>query len=302
MEFRQLQHFLVVAQELNFSKAAQKSYITQQALSKSIKILEKELGVSLFERLPRGLALTEYGHILLKHGHVITEELAETYTEIRQKKNINGQILAIAITAGVEDTFPLSIIFDFQSANHDHQLSTLLSNDTIIENMLIENKLDFAIVGAAGTSDQLEFFPLIRNDTLVVVHKDNPLSQRDSVSLEDLKDEVFLSSSADYNVTKQLLAVCGALGFIPHICHQAAGINFLLSLATTNQGIVLCPDHIEKKTFSESLKTLHLENDPHFYVIHIVQKKGIIMNPAAEKLQRHIIREIERREYNRLTS
>lgn len=302
MEFRQLQHFLVVAQELNFSKAAQKSYITQQALSKSIKILEKELGVSLFERLPRGLALTEYGQILLKHGHVITEELAETYTEIRQKKNINGQNLAIAITAGVEDTFPLSIIFDFQSANQDHQLSTLLSNDTIIENMLMENKLDFAIVGAAGTSNQLDFFPLIQNDTLVVVHKDNPLSQRDSVSLEDLKNEVFLSSSADYNVTKQLLAVCGALGFIPHICHQAAGINFLLSLAATNQGIVLCPDHIEKKTFSESLKTLRLENDPHFYVIHIVQKKGIIMNPAAEKLQRHIIREIERREYNRLTS
>ena len=64
MEFRQLQHFLVVAQELNFSKAAQKSYITQQALSKSIKILEKELGVPLFERLPRGLALTEYGTVL----------------------------------------------------------------------------------------------------------------------------------------------------------------------------------------------------------------------------------------------
>lgn len=116
MEFRQLQHFLVVAQELNFSKAAQKSYITQQALSKSIKILEKELGVPLFERLPRGLALTEYGSILLKHGHSIINELAETYTDIRQKKNANCQNLTIAMTAGVEDVFPLSIIFVFKKS------------------------------------------------------------------------------------------------------------------------------------------------------------------------------------------
>ncbi|HIZ06381.1 MAG TPA: LysR family transcriptional regulator [Candidatus Eubacterium avistercoris] len=298
MEFRQLQHFLVVAQELNFSKAAQKSYITQQALSKSIKILEKELGVPLFERLPRGLALTEYGSILLKHGHSIINELAETYTDIRQKKNANCQNLTIAMTAGVEDVFPLSIIFDFQKEHPEHQFSLLLNNDTVIETMLLDNKLDFAIVGAAGTCEQLEYFPLIHNDTMVIVHKDNPLSQLDSVSLEDLKNEIFLCSSSDYNVNKQLLTVCGALGFTPHICHQAAGIHFLLSLANTQQGIVLCPDH-SKNAIPKSLKILRLKNDPHFYVVHIARKKGMPLNPIAEKLQRHIIRRIEGMEYNK---
>ena len=292
MEFRQLQHFLVVAQELNFSKAAEKSYITQQALSKSIKLLEKELGVPLFERLSRGLALTEYGQILLTHGHTILEELAETYTDIRQKKNINGQNLTIAMTAGVEDTFPVSVIFDFQKAHPEHRLNTLLNNDTVIENMLLENKLDFAIVGAPGTSSQLEFYPLIRSDTRIIVHKDNPLSRRDSVSLEDLKDEIFLFSSTDYNVNKQLLTVCGALGFTPQICHQSAGIHFMLLLAEANQGIVFCPDHVERKPLPASLKVLRLENDPHFFFIHIAQRKAGSLTPIAEKLKCHIIHQV----------
>ena len=133
---------------------------------------------------------------------------------------------------------------------------------------------------------------------MVIVHKDNPLSQLDSVSLEDLKNEIFLCSSSDYNVNKQLLTVCGALGFTPHICHQAAGIHFLLSLANTQQGIVLCPDH-SKNAIPKSLKILRLKNDPHFYVVHIARKKGMPLNPIAEKLQRHIIRRIEGMEYNK---
>ena len=65
MELRQLQYFLMVAQEQSFAKAAKKTYVSQQALSKSVLSLEQELGVPLFERLPHGVELTEYGLTLL---------------------------------------------------------------------------------------------------------------------------------------------------------------------------------------------------------------------------------------------
>lgn len=293
MEFRQLQHFLVVAQELNFSKAAIKSYISQQALSKSIKTLEDELEVSLFERLPRGLALTEYGQILLKHSYKISEELLETYNDIRHKKNASNKNVVIALTAGVEDTFPLSIIFDYQENHPDIQLNTLINNDHAIEKMLLEDKVDFALVGAVGNSDQFEYFPLIKSQTRVIVHRDNPLSQREIVSLDDLKDETFLFSSTEYNVNKHLLTICGALGFTPKICHQSAGIGFWLFLASEKQGIILAPDTVDYRPIPDTLKVLKLENDPYLFFIHIAQKKNAALTKGAENFKRHILNNIK---------
>lgn len=288
MEFRQLQHFIVVAQTLNFTKAAKQSFISQQALSKSIRMLEEELGVPLFERLPRGLALTEYGQILLSYGYEISESIFRAHSEIQLKKYASSLNIAIALTAGVEDTFPIHILFEYQKKHPEYQLTTMLNNDRIIEQMLEKESLDFAIVGARGDTDNIEYTPLIKSSTYVLVNRKNPLSQKDLLCLEDLKNEKFLFSSTDYNVNKQFLSTCQLLGFTPNICHNSAGIKFMLLLAIENQGILFATDNIVSASIDPSLKAIPLANDPYFFHIHIAIKKGKKLSLAAKELLDYI--------------
>ena len=166
MEFRQLQHFLVVAQELSFTRAAEKAYVSQQALSKSVIALEKELGVTLFERLPRGLELTPYGQLLLKRSYHISTLINETITDIHNMDEAYSTNIRLAITAGVEDTFPVSILFRFQREHPQYRINTIIHNDRLIEDRLIAEQLELGLMGARGDTVRLDFYPLIRSETI----------------------------------------------------------------------------------------------------------------------------------------
>src|SRR5215467_11595025 len=98
MDLRQLEYFLRVAQRRNISLAAAELSITQPSLTKSIKLLEKELGVRLFDRLARGVELTDYGRALLRHAEAIGVQIADASSEITALRS--GNFGAVSVGAG----------------------------------------------------------------------------------------------------------------------------------------------------------------------------------------------------------
>ncbi|MEM7569992.1 MAG: LysR family transcriptional regulator, partial [Pseudomonadota bacterium] len=83
MELRQLRHFMAVAECGTFSKASEQLHLTQPALTRSIQTLEESLGTALFERQPRGVTLTQAGQNLLRHAHLVVNQLAAAKEEVR---------------------------------------------------------------------------------------------------------------------------------------------------------------------------------------------------------------------------
>jgi LysR family transcriptional regulator of gallate degradation len=98
MDLRQLEYFLRVAQRRNISIAAAELNITQPSLTKSIKLLEKNLGVRLFERLARGVELTDYGQTLLRHAEAVHVQIGDAGQELAALRS--GSFGAVAIGAG----------------------------------------------------------------------------------------------------------------------------------------------------------------------------------------------------------
>src|SRR5215469_4705109 len=98
MDFRQLEYFLRVAQRKNISLAAADLNIAQPTLTKSIKLLEDRLGVKLFERLPRGVALTPFGQTLLRHAEAVHVQIRDAGQEIAAQRS--GTVGTVAIGAG----------------------------------------------------------------------------------------------------------------------------------------------------------------------------------------------------------
>lgn len=289
MEFRQLQHFLVVAQELSFTRAAEKAYVSQQALSKSVIALEKELGVTLFERLPRGLELTPCGQLLLKRSYHISTLINETITDIHNMDEEYSTNIRLAITAGVEDTFPVSILFRFQREHPHYRISTIIHNDRLIEERLIAEQLELGLMGARGDTVRLDFYPLIRSKTRVVMHRDNPLSIQESVRLDELRYEKFLFASSDFYSNNRLLAICNLMGFTPDIRHQAASVEYWVKLVTENQGIFLCPEEAVVKIRDPRIRMLRVKDDPCFFHVHLATKKNSVLSPGAQQLKKFIL-------------
>src|SRR5215468_4872049 len=98
VDLRQLEYFLRVAQRKNISLAAADLNIAQPTLTKSIKLLESQLGVTLFERLPRGVALTSFGQTLLRYAEAVHVQIRDAGQEIASQRN--GTVGAVAIGAG----------------------------------------------------------------------------------------------------------------------------------------------------------------------------------------------------------
>ncbi len=275
MELRQLQYFLMVAQEQSFAKAAKKTYVSQQALSKSVLSLEQELGVPLFERLPHGVELTEYGQTLLKKAYRITNSVNEAVSEIHNMKDNVGRTIQLAITTGVEDTFQVKDLLRFQDIYPQYRISTIASTDREIERMMLSEKIELGILGARGDSSKLDFTCLRESATLLAVHKDNPLSQRASVCLEDLKEECSISGAATTTPTTGcgLSAICWGFPRCPpsdrkYYIHRPAG-------GDNGQGIFLCPATSMESFDYPNIRLVPIRDDPKIFSVHLATRRII---------------------------
>src|SRR4029077_12262085 len=114
MEVHQLEYFVAVAEEGSFTKAAERLLVAQPSLSQGIKKLEREVGQPLFDRLPRGVALTEAGQRLLEHARLVLREIGDARERIRE---IGAQVtgsLAIGAIPTIAPFLLPSVVQDFR--------------------------------------------------------------------------------------------------------------------------------------------------------------------------------------------
>ena len=289
MELRQLQYFLIIAQELSFAKASKKAFVSQQALSKSILSLEKELGVPLFRRSPHGVELTEYGVAFKNQAYHISSAVNDAIIDIKNLKMNLVNTIQLAITSGIEESFKVKDLLTFQSVHPDYRISTVTSNDVQIEEWLYWERLELGLVGAKGGLSELEYTELRKCDTILAVHKTNPLSERESVMMEDLRNECFLVGTSDYYAYNRLIAACNLSGYTPDILHQSVNAKYLAQLVENNQGIILF-SHIFADRFNlPNVRHIRIEDDPNIFFIHFVTKKNKVLSEGACLLKEFIL-------------
>jgi DNA-binding transcriptional LysR family regulator len=291
MELRQLQYFLLVAQDLSFAKASKRAYVCQQALSKSIMSLENELEVPLFERLPHGLALTSYGEVLTRKAHLVTSQVNDIITEIHNLKFNQKHDIQIAFTVGTENGLILKYIIEFQEKNPQYSISFLTKSDLVIEEWLSTEKLEIGVSGAQGNMAGLDFVLLEPYSTCLVVNKKNPLSSLERVNMGDLKNEQFIFGSPDYYVNTRLFSVCNLAGFTPHIQHQTESIHFIKQLIAGNQGIFLAPHPQNSLPLLDhpNIALVPFEEDPHIFGHYLVTKKNSPLSEQAQLLRNFLL-------------
>ncbi len=219
--FRSIGYFLKLADTLNFTQAANELYITQPALSKCIKQLEEEIGVSLLNRSTKKVELTEGGKLLYdewKIWHDRSEELLHEARMLNGKGAARIKIGIVEFGGVVNKVMP--VIEDYDDAHPEFEVDFEILGFSELSRKLKNGELDFIItlnteIDASSLSVHVR--PLMGLQLYIIVPKKNHFYSYDNLEFKDLKDETFCVFTDNYSdeARSSIIMHCKSEGFVP---------------------------------------------------------------------------------------
>ncbi|MFZ1161411.1 LysR family transcriptional regulator [Mycobacterium sp.] len=225
MELRHLEYFVAVAAELNFSRAAQRIHVVQSALSASVGKLEKELGVELFDRSKRQIALTGAGETFLVHAR----EVLHTAHRARSSVDAFRDQLAGTVTLGTLMSWGTlnlpAALEEFRGANPmvTVRLRQSVTGSAGHLTAIADGQMDLALVSITSPGSQLVALrELMREPMLFVCDASHPLASRRKVELADLAGQDFIQFPPGWGIRQRLDKGFAAAGVQPVSAYEVA--------------------------------------------------------------------------------
>lgn len=244
MELRHIRYFLVLAEELNFGRAAERLHIAQPPLSRQIQELEEEIGAQLFYRTKRHVELTNAGKVFLNKAYQILDQVEQACVITRLSSTGMEGELRMGFTGTVHNLIPLVqkyLELHPQVGIAFHQMST-----ANIVKALHEKRIDIGIVSAPVTSNKLHVRPITKVSFKAALPEDHPLANKQSIYIRDLVDETFIMTpkSAGVLYYDTFMSIFQMAGFAPKIKIQANDLQTVLVLVAAGMGVALTPSPI----------------------------------------------------------
>lgn len=239
MELDQLRHFLLVAEQANFTRAAELAFLSQSALSRSISRLEEELGRPLFERRTRNVTLTDAGQLLLPRARQILSLVEDAKDELIDD-GTSGRLRVAAIPT-IAPYFLPERLRDFQQ---HHPQARLLVQEETTERLLkkvVDGEVDVAIAALPIEQRYLKVEPLFEEELLLVMAASHPLADKKSIRAEDIESLPFVLLGEAHCLTDNVLSFCRQKSFHPVSVERTSQLAMVQELVSLNHGISLVP-------------------------------------------------------------
>ncbi|GHB43316.1 LysR family transcriptional regulator [Mongoliitalea lutea] len=275
IEFRHLEYFRAVAEELNFGRAAERLFISQPGLSRQVKQMEEILEVQLFERTKRKVVLTPAGHFLKAEVDYIFNHLELTKTQLKEIASGNiGELRVGFLGSAAHTVIPELLVKISQTFPGIKTSLEELSNAIQIE-MLEKDKLDLGFVRLARVPESLEM-KMVHQDTFsVVLPIGHPLIEEGFKHVGQLKEENFILFSQDYSSIyyDKIMSICEDKGFSPRITHKSVHALTIFKLVEAGLGVAIVPTSL-KQGYDLKVKFIELDKIKQKTELYAVWKKG----------------------------
>src|SRR3954469_23009128 len=198
MTLQQLQYFLAAVEHGSFSAAADELHLAQPSLSEQVRRLEAELGVSLFQRVGRGLAVTEAGRALRPHAERVLADLDDARGSVAEGRELRGGTAAFGTWGSSRYYVGVELVAAFRRRHPDVRVRLLGQNSSLVAEAVREGDLEAGAVVLPVDDRGLEVRPVLR-DELVYASTD-PDRVRERVTIERLADAKLIFSDATWGV------------------------------------------------------------------------------------------------------
>lgn len=278
----------MAATHLSYTRASEKLYMSQPAVSKQIRQLEEEVGVSLFEKVGKKIYLTEAGEQMLKYAESILGLVAHAKDHFSEVKDGTKGRLKVAV-ASTASSFAIEMLGKFRKSYPDVDFDIEVTNRQTLLSNLDRNLVDLVIMGQPPENPYYSVEPFMENPLVFIAPPEHHLVGK-KVSVEDLINESIVARE-EGSGTRQAMD-----GFFEGYCDQLKiGMLFnsndsIKSAVISGFGLALVSVHtIQVELEHESLAILDVENTPinrYWYLVHLSEKK---MSRVAEIFRNFIL-------------
>ena len=242
MEINQLRYVCAIAETGSFSRAAERCRIAQPSLSQQVLKLEKDLGAKLFDRLGRGVRLTEAGRAFVPRARSILQQMEAARSSVAD----NNAGVSGSVSVGVIPTIAPYLLpgytARFTKKYPEAKLRIVEETTPILVESLRDLSIDLAILALPLRYKDLEWFPIRTEPLFAVLPKDHPRASAESLALADLRGESFVMLRDGHCFRDLSLAACTHARITPNIAFESGQFSSLLGMVAAGVGISLIPE------------------------------------------------------------
>jgi LysR family hydrogen peroxide-inducible transcriptional activator len=242
MELHQLRYVCAVAETGSFSRAAERCQIAQPSLSQQVLKLEEELNVKLFDRLGRGIRLTESGRAFLPHARAVLDQVDIARASlISNKTDVRGSVTLGAIPTVAPYLIP-RYTAAFTKRFPDARLRIVEETTPVLIAGLRDLSIDFALLALPLRQKDLEARPIRTEPLWAALPQKHPLASNDSLSLAELRGESLVMLRDGHCFRDLSLAICRSASVNPNIAFESGQFSSILGMVAAGIGVSLVPE------------------------------------------------------------
>ena len=244
MELTQLEFFLMVVEQGSFSKAAVRVYRTQPAVSIAIRRLEEEIGAQLFDRSQKSPTLTDAGELVYDYAQRILALRDQARNVVAELRSLQRGRVRIGANESTSLYLLPHLILEYRERHPNVKVEIYRHVSERLPREVLDRNVDFALLAFEPVDSDLESFPILEDELVLIMNPDHPLAKRESLKIKELGKESFLAHNVKtgsrykvveaftqhhtpLNVTLELATVETikrfvqlkiGLAFVPHMC------------------------------------------------------------------------------------
>ena len=282
MELTQLEFFLKVIEEGSFSKAAERVFRTQPAVSIAVRRLEEEIGAPLFDRSQKTPTLTEAGKIVYDYAQRIIALRDQARESVIELQTLQRGRVRIGANESTSLYLLPQIILTFRESYPNVKVEIYRHVSERLPREVLDRNVDFALMAYEPVDRDLEAFQVLKDELVLILHPKHPLAKRDSVAVKELGKESFLAHNvksasrvkvvetfAKYHTPLNITLELATIETIKRFVQQKIGLAFVPRMCVSEE--------LERGT----LATIPVRGLTYTRVLWAAHRRGATFSPAA---------------------
>ncbi|WP_326656543.1 LysR family transcriptional regulator [Streptomyces sp. NBC_00385] len=286
MELRQLEHFVAVAQEQHFTRAAERVAVSQSGLSASVRALEQELRTPLFSRTTRSVRLTEAGRALLVEAERTLAGARAAKDAVDAVRGLLRGTLSVGVEQCVAGLNLPRVLAAFHREHPHMEIRLRQEGTTNLVDGVAGGRLDIAFAATVSPVEwRGELVPLAREPMVLLCAPGHRLASADRAGWDELAGEAFIDFHPDFGPRRAADEAFAAARVRRTVALEVNDVHTLLELVREGLGIAVVPHHFSRKPEAACLVAVALDGaDQPYYESVVVLPAAQAMSPGARAL------------------
>lgn len=274
MDLKDLEYFKTICEQKSITKVAHSLYMTPQGLSKIVKNMENELEAVLLNRSGTGITLTESGQYLYDHLPEFLHTYQHICNEIRCIEQRETHEIELLSAYGILRLVTPECLAAFREKYPHIHLSYREYPDRQVERLFLNGEGNVAFTVGNDALKHVDAVAMEKFEIKLLAHKDHPLAQKKSVTIQDLADYPLYIESSEFNIFHLIMNKCEQAGITPNIAFESSGFSLCHKMVAKNKGISVTVDFVFDDMSNDNIVMLPFEDGIYEWETYMLSRKG----------------------------